>query len=210
MLPPNSYLIPSSSTIQPQHAWVQLKVGYSRALSVLLSLSGKQISNHANWTTSLKECLEMLYFPNYLCLKWSFYTELSLLKPLMPLSHSHFWGWSCFLTPWQNLNNQKRTSTSSHPALPPVSMDEFFVLLPKAQTFTCILDPIPLCLLQYVTTAIISLLLSPLKKRNSPHVCMSPSRCLLWQNFTEGLNLLAAFTSSLPLPFGIDRKVLWG
>lgn len=166
----------------------------------LIMLTGPPASKNA-W----KCCISL---SNYLSLKWSFYTELSLLEPLMPLSHSHFWGWSCFLTPWQNLNNQKRTFTSSHPALPPVSMDEFFVLLPKAQTFTCILDPIPLCLLQYVTTTIISLLLSPLKKRNSPHICMSPSRCLLWQNFTEGLNLLAAFTSFLPLPFGIDLRLI--
>lgn len=91
----------------------------------------------------------------------------------------------------------RRDSTTSHPALPPVSVDELPVLLPKADTSTCIQDSIPFEL-QDITATMIS---SSFKRENLPYFHMPHCRYpFLWfqlqQNSVEELSLLAAFLSS--------------
>lgn len=94
--------------------------------------------------------------------------------------------------------------SSSHPALSPVSMS----LLPlKTTTSTCILDAIPLCLLEDISITIIS----PLSfKKEKLLLLPYASLQMPLPNFMEKLNLLVVFISSLPISFGIDWKILWG
>lgn len=116
----------------------------------------RKTPSHANWTTNLKWCLEMLCCPVHLCvcsLSLSLSPDHFVLNHLFsnlqqPLSNPHSFRWSYFLSPSQNRNNQKRATMSSHPALPPFSMDELSMFLLKANTSTCFWIPFPLAYIE--------------------------------------------------------------